>query len=177
MLSICGHGGLDEFDVFKVSRVILEAVTGSTDDDNNRDLEMVHLEWKTNLNEKMLQKSFVFRTRSKEVASSTMRSEEYCLQQLQGDDCWKLIAKYAFQDDDPQPNPDCREIGMKIVKKSFRIVSIGADFHGNNSCSFKSLETLHFSYMKGHLPEQVVPLKLGYKFMTVNNFRLPLPGL
>ena len=55
-------------------------------------------------------------TRSKEVAS-TMWSEEYSLQQLQEDDCWKLFAKHAFRDDDVQLNPECREIGMKIVKK------------------------------------------------------------
>ena len=55
-------------------------------------------------------------TRSKEVAS-TMRSEDQSLKQLQEDHCWKLFAKHAFRDDDTQPNQECREIGMKIVKK------------------------------------------------------------
>jgi len=131
----------DEFDVFKVSRAILEDVTGSTDD--SRDTEMVQ----RRLNEKItgkkfllilddvwnenqskweeVQKPLVFgvqgsrilvTTRSKNVAS-TMRSEQHSLQQLQEDDCLKLFAKYAFRDDDTQPNLECREIGTKIVKK------------------------------------------------------------
>ncbi|XP_068485216.1 putative disease resistance RPP13-like protein 1 [Phaseolus vulgaris] len=131
----------DEFDVFKVSKAILEDVTTSTDD--SRDTEMVH----RRLKEKLLGKKFLLilddvwnenqpkweevrkplllgaqgskilvTTRSKEVAS-TMWSEEYSLQQLQEDDCWKLFAKHAFRDDGTQPNQECREIGMKIVKK------------------------------------------------------------
>ncbi|ESW05685.1 hypothetical protein PHAVU_011G200900 [Phaseolus vulgaris] len=141
ILSIVGMGGVDEFDVFKVSKAILEDVTTSTDD--SRDTEMVH----RRLKEKLLGKKFLLilddvwnenqpkweevrkplllgaqgskilvTTRSKEVAS-TMWSEEYSLQQLQEDDCWKLFAKHAFRDDGTQPNQECREIGMKIVKK------------------------------------------------------------
>jgi len=131
----------DEFDVFKISRAILEAVTKSTDD--SRDLEMVH----RRLGEKLTGKKFLLvlddvwnenqtkweevqkplilgvqgsrilvTTRSKEVAS-TMRSKEHSLKQLQENDCWKLFAKHAFRDDDTQPNPECTKIGMKIVKK------------------------------------------------------------
>jgi len=55
-------------------------------------------------------------TRSKEVAS-TMLLEEHSLKQLQKDDCWKLFAKNAFWGNDTQENPECREIGMKIVRK------------------------------------------------------------
>jgi len=131
----------DEFDVFKVSRAILEAVTESTDD--SRDLEMVHKRLKEELTKKKfllvlddvwnenqhnweeVQKPLMFgvqgsrilvTTRSKEVAS-TMRSEVHSLEQLPKDDCWKLFSKCAFRDDDTQPNPECREIGMKIVKR------------------------------------------------------------
>ncbi|KAK8464409.1 hypothetical protein PHAVU_011G201000 [Phaseolus vulgaris] len=131
----------DEFDVFKISKAIIEAVTKSTDD--SKDLEMVH----TRLKDELMGKKFLLvlddvwnenqnkweevrkplvlgaqgskilvTTRSKEVAS-TMWSEEYSLQQLQEDDCWKLFAKHAFRDYDTQLNPECREIGMKIVKK------------------------------------------------------------
>jgi len=131
----------DEFNVFKVSRAILEAVTESTDD--SRDLEMVHKRLKEELTKKKfllvlddlwnenqhnweeVQKPLMFgvqgsrilvTTRSKEVAS-TMQSEVYSLKQLQEDDCWNLFSKCAFRDDDTQPNPECREIGMKIVKR------------------------------------------------------------
>jgi len=131
----------DEFDVFKISRAILEVVTKSTDD--SRELEMVHRRLKEELmgkkfllvlddvwNENQpkweeVRKPLVFgakgsrilvTTCSKEVAS-TMRSEDHSLKQLQEDDCWKLFAKYAFRDDDTQPDPECRKIGIKIVKK------------------------------------------------------------
>ncbi|KAG4383993.1 hypothetical protein GLYMA_13G193300v4 [Glycine max] len=131
----------DDFDAFRVSRTILEAITKSTDD--SRDLEMVHGRLKEKLTGKRfllvldnvwnknrlkweaVLKHLVFgaqgsriiaTTRSKEVAS-TMRSKEHLLEQLQEDHCWKLFAKHAFQDDNIQPNPDCKEIGTKIVKK------------------------------------------------------------
>jgi len=131
----------DEFDVFKVSRAILEAVTGSTDD--SRNLEMVQRRLKEKLTEKKfllvlddvwnenqskwedVQKSLVcgakgsrilVTTRSKKVAS-TMGSKDHSLKQLQEDDCRKLFAKHAFRDDDTEPNPEWREIGMKIVEK------------------------------------------------------------
>jgi len=131
----------DEFDVFKVSRSILEAITKFTDD--SRDTEMVHRRLKEKLtgkkfllvlddvwNENQLkweevQKALVFgvqgsrllvTTRSKEVAS-TMRSGIQSLKQLREDHCWKLFAKHAFQDDDTQLNLECREIDTKIVDK------------------------------------------------------------
>ena len=131
----------EEFDVFKVSRAILEHVTTTTDD--SRDTEMVHRRLKEKLTgEKFLivlddvwnenqskwgevQKALVFgaqgsrilvTTRNKEVAS-IMRSEEHSLEQLQEDHSWKLFAKHAFRDDDTQANPECMEIGTRIVKR------------------------------------------------------------
>ncbi|XP_047158840.1 putative disease resistance RPP13-like protein 1 [Vigna umbellata] len=131
----------DEFDVFKVSRAILEAVTKSTDD--SRDLEMVHRRLKEKLlgkkfllvlddvwNENQskweeVQKPLVFgaqgsrilvTTRNKEVAR-IMQSEEHSLEQLQYEHSWRLFAKHAFGNDDTKPNPKYNEIDVKIVKK------------------------------------------------------------
>ena len=151
----------DDFDAFRVTRTILEAITKSTDD--SRDLEMVHGRLKEKLtgkkfllvlddvwNENRLKweavlKHLVFgaqgsriiaTTRSKEVAS-TMRSEEHLLEQLQEDHCWKLFAKHAFQDDNIQPNPDCKEIGTKIVKKCkglpLALKTMGSLLHNKSS--------------------------------------------
>ncbi|WVZ02991.1 hypothetical protein V8G54_023797 [Vigna mungo] len=53
ILSIVGMGGVEEFDVFKVSRAIIEGVTKSTDD--SRDMEMVH----RRLKEKLMGKKFL----------------------------------------------------------------------------------------------------------------------
>jgi len=131
----------DEFDVFKVSRAILEHVTGSTD--KSRDTEMVHKSLKEKLTGKKyllvlddvwnenpskweeVQKALVFgaegsrilvTTRSREVAS-IMRSEEHSLKQLRDYHSCELFAEHAFRDVDIQANPDCWEIGRKIVKK------------------------------------------------------------
>nr|KYP31960.1 Putative disease resistance RPP13-like protein 1 [Cajanus cajan] len=132
----------DDFDVFKVTRTILEAITKSTDD--SRDLQMVH----ERLKEKLCGKKFLLvlddvwnekkdkweavhtplvdcgaqgsrilvTTRSNKVAS-IIRSKEHHLTQLQKDYCWQLFEKHAFQNANPPPSPDFKEIGMKIVEK------------------------------------------------------------
>ncbi|CAJ1978022.1 unnamed protein product [Sphenostylis stenocarpa] len=172
----------DEFDVFRVSKAILEAVTGSTDD--SRDLEMVHRRLKEKLMEKKfllvlddvwneyqfkwedVQKPLVFgaqgskvlvTTRSKTVAY-TMRSEEYPLEQLQEDDCWKLFAKHA------QPNPECKEIGMKMVKKCkglpLALKTMGSLLYNKSSVS--EWETVFQSEI-WELSEDIIPaLALSY---------------
>ncbi|XP_052733606.1 putative disease resistance protein RGA4 isoform X2 [Vigna angularis] len=151
-----------ESDVFKVSRKILEDVTRSPD--HSSDTDMVH----RRLKEKLTGKKFlvvlddvwnetlsnwkevrkplllgaqgsriVVTTRSKEVAS-TMFSEERFLKQLQEDDSWELFAKHAFRDD-TQPNPECREIGKKIVKKCkglpLALKAIGSLLYNKSSVS------------------------------------------
>ncbi|XP_022632837.1 putative disease resistance RPP13-like protein 1 [Vigna radiata var. radiata] len=131
----------DEFDVFKVSRAILEDVTGSRDD--SRDTEMVHKRLKEKFTKKKfllvlddvwnenqskweeVQKPLVFgaqgskilvTTRNKEVAT-IMQSEEHYLEQLEYKHSWRLFAKHAFRNDDTEPNPEYKDIDVKIVKK------------------------------------------------------------
>ncbi|XP_027908788.1 putative disease resistance RPP13-like protein 1 [Vigna unguiculata] len=131
----------DEFDVFKVSKTILEVVTMSIDD--SRDLEMVHRRLKKELSEKRFLlvlddvwnknkfkweelrepllsgaqgSKILVTTRNKDVAC-TMQSEELSLELLQEDDGWKLFAEHAFRDYDIQSYAEFREIGMKIVKQ------------------------------------------------------------
>ncbi|KRH13355.1 hypothetical protein GLYMA_15G233100v4 [Glycine max] len=131
----------EEFDVFNVSRAILDTITDSTDD--GRELEIVQ----RRLKEKLADKKFLLvlddvwnesrpkweavlnalvcgaqgsrilvTTRSEEVASA-MRSKEHKLEQLQEDYCWQLFAKHAFRDDNLPRDPGCPVIGRKIVKK------------------------------------------------------------
>ncbi|KAG4950200.1 hypothetical protein JHK86_043439 [Glycine max] len=131
----------EEFDVFNVSRAILDTITDSTD--HGRELEIVQRRLKENLadkkfllvlddiwNESRLKweavqnalvcgaqgSKILVTTRSEEVAS-TMRSKEHKLEQLQEDYCWQLFAKHAFRDDNLPRDPVCPEIGRKIVKK------------------------------------------------------------
>ena len=123
---------LDDFDVFKVTRTILEAITRSTDD--SRNLEMVQGRLRDILSGKrfllvfddvwnesqsrweQMQKALdsgalgsriLVTTRSKKVALS-MHSDEHHLKELQEDYCWQLFAKHVFQNN-TQPNTDCKD--------------------------------------------------------------------
>ncbi|BAT89205.1 hypothetical protein VIGAN_06009700 [Vigna angularis var. angularis] len=130
-----------EFDVLKVSRAILDTITGSTD--HSIQHEVIQKRLKEELmgkkfllvlddvwNERPskwedVQKPLVFggqgsrilvTTRSEKVAV-TMRSEKHLLQVLEKDYCWDLFAKHAFENGNPQPDSDFIEIGKKIVEK------------------------------------------------------------
>ncbi|KAG4950195.1 hypothetical protein AAZX31_15G217700 [Glycine max] len=153
----------EEFDVFNVSRAILDTITDSTD--HGRVLEIVQ----RRLKEKLADKKFLLvlddvwnvsrpkweavqnalvcgaqgskilvTTRSQKVAS-TMRSEQYHLQELQEDYCWKLSATHAFGGGNPQLNPECNEIGMKIVEKCrglpLALKSMGSLLHNKSFVS------------------------------------------
>ncbi|KAL2979443.1 hypothetical protein AAZX31_13G173400 [Glycine max] len=154
----------DEFDVFNVTRTILEAVTKSTDDSRNREMVQGRLrekltgkrfflvlddvwnrnqkEWKdlqTPLNYGASGSKIVVTTRDKKVASIVGSNKTHCLELLQDDHCWRLLAKHAFQDDSHQPNPDFKEIGTKIVEKCkglpLALTTIGSLLHQKSSIS------------------------------------------
>ncbi|KAL2581598.1 hypothetical protein AAZV13_15G194400 [Glycine max] len=151
----------EEFDVFNVSRAILDTITDSTD--HGRELEIVQRRLKEKLADKKfllvlddvwnesrpkweaVQNALVYgaqgskilvTTRSEEVAS-TMRSKEHKLEQLQEDYCWQLFAKHAFRDDNLPRDPGCTDIGMKIVKKCkglpLALKSMGSLLHNKPS--------------------------------------------
>ncbi|ESW05617.1 hypothetical protein PHAVU_011G195000 [Phaseolus vulgaris] len=132
----------DEFDVFKLTRAILEKIHKSTDD--SRNLEMVQGRLKESLtgrkfllvlddvwNEdrdqwKSLQtplkygvkgSKILVTTRSNKVASTFESNNIHQLKQLQEDYSWQVFAKHAVQDESSKLNSDLKEIGMKIVKK------------------------------------------------------------
>ncbi|ESW05601.1 hypothetical protein PHAVU_011G193500 [Phaseolus vulgaris] len=132
----------DEFDVFKLTRAILEAIHKSTDD--SRNLEMVQGRLKESLtgrkfllvlddvwNEhrdqwKSLQtplkygakgSKILITTRINKVASTMESNTIHKLKQLEKDHSWQVFAKHAFQDDNSKSNSVLEEIGMKIVEK------------------------------------------------------------
>ncbi|CAK8561099.1 unnamed protein product [Lathyrus sativus] len=132
----------EEFDVFKVTRAILEGITGSMDD--SRDLNMVQERLKEKLTAKRfllvlddlwnerrdqweaLQIPFNFgaqgskilvTTRSLKVASTTRSSRIHQLEQLKKEHCWKLFSKHAFLDDNPLIDSDFKEIAKEIIEK------------------------------------------------------------
>jgi len=132
----------DEFDVFKLTRAILEAIHKSTDD--SRNLEIVQGRLKEELNGmkfllvlddvwnedrdqwKLLQtplkygakgSKILVTTRNNKVASTLESNNIHQLKQLQEDYSWQVFAKHAVQDDNSKLNYELKEIGMKIVEK------------------------------------------------------------
>ncbi|RDX62985.1 putative disease resistance RPP13-like protein 1, partial [Mucuna pruriens] len=132
----------DDFDVLRLTRTILEAITKSKDD--SRDLEMVHgrlkvkltgkrfflvlddvwnerrEEWEaiqTPLNYGAPGSRVLVTTRSEKVASTVGSNKVHYLKHLHKDHCWQVFAKHAFQDDHPHLNAELKEIGTKIVEK------------------------------------------------------------
>ncbi|KAK8464384.1 hypothetical protein PHAVU_011G196066 [Phaseolus vulgaris] len=132
----------DEFDVFKLTRAILEAIYKSTDD--SRNLEMVQGRLKESLtgrkfllvlddvwNEdrdqwKSLQtplkygakgSKILVTTRSNKVASTLESNNIHQLKQLQENHSWQVFAKHAVQGDTSKLNYELKEIGMKIAGK------------------------------------------------------------
>ncbi|XP_027909655.1 putative disease resistance RPP13-like protein 1 [Vigna unguiculata] len=132
----------DEFDVLMVTKAIVGVLTKSKDD--SVDLEMVQGrlkekltgrkflvvlddvwnedrdQWKalqTPLNYGAKGSKILVTTRSNKVASIVQSNKVHELKQLGGDHSWKVFAKHAFQDDNPQINAEVKEIGTKIVEK------------------------------------------------------------
>jgi len=132
----------DEFDVFKTTRAILEAIHKSTDD--SRNLEMVQ----GLLKEKLMGKKFLLvlddvwnehrdqwkslktplkygakgstiliTTRINKVASTVGSNKIHQLKQLQEYHSWQVFAKHAFQGDNSKSISELKETGMKIVEK------------------------------------------------------------
>ena len=132
----------DEFDVFKLTKAILEGIHQSTDD--SRNLEMVQGRLKESLtgrkfllvlddvwNEdrdqrKSLQTSLKYgakgskilvTTRNNEVVSTLESNNIHQLEKLQENYSWQVFAKHAIQDDNSKLNSELKEIGMKILEK------------------------------------------------------------
>ncbi|KAJ7982362.1 Disease resistance protein [Quillaja saponaria] len=133
----------EEFDVRRVTRTILKAITSSNNDDTE-DLNILQLKLKEILMEKkfllvlddvwnenrsnweVLQIPFNYGTSGSKILVTTrnlkvgsiMRSVQiHHLKQLSEEDCWKLFAAHAFGKGDCNANPSLEPIGRKIVAK------------------------------------------------------------
>jgi hypothetical protein len=131
----------EEFDVFKVAKTILEAVTSSIS--NTKDLNQLQLRLKECLTGKKfllvlddvwnetydhwetLCKPFkygaqgskvIVTTRSDRVVS-VARAMSHRLMELPKEDCWSLFAKHAFHDGNSNAHGELEVIGRKIIKK------------------------------------------------------------
>ncbi|XP_020238466.1 putative disease resistance RPP13-like protein 1 [Cajanus cajan] len=154
----------DEFDVFKVTKTILEAIIGSTDDSSNLEMVQGRLkekltrmrfllvlddvwnenrdQWKalrTPLNCGAQGSRVLITTRHNKVASIVQSHKVHHLKQLQEDHSWQVFARHAFQDYDSQLNDELKEIGIKIVQKCkglpLALETVGCLLHTKSSIS------------------------------------------
>jgi hypothetical protein len=132
----------DEFDVFRVTKTVLEAVTLSTCDLKDLNLLQVTLQeqlmgkkfllvlddvWNENYADwELLSSPFksntigstiIVTTRSDSVASIMRTVPIDRLKPLLEEDCWSLFANHAFHDYNSDARPKLEVIGRQIVKK------------------------------------------------------------
>ncbi|GLT60931.1 hypothetical protein SLA2020_336710 [Shorea laevis] len=132
----------DEFDVFRVTKTVLEAVTSSSCDMKDLNLLQVTLYeklmgkkfllvlddvWNENyVHWEMLSNPFksgvlgsmiIVTTRNDGVASIMRTVPTHRLKTLLEEDCWSLFAKHAFHDYNSDAHPELEIIGRQIVKK------------------------------------------------------------
>ncbi|KAG6679186.1 hypothetical protein I3842_14G117900 [Carya illinoinensis] len=132
----------EEFEMFKVMKTILEAVTSSTTD--IQDLNRLQLQ----VNERLMKKKFllvlddvwnrnyadweilsnafksgakgsriIVTTRDLGVASVMRAFATHHLKKLQEEDCWQLFARHAFHDANSNMNSKFEALGRQIVEK------------------------------------------------------------
>ena len=133
----------EEFDLVRITKTILKAITSETStDDNDLNLLQCKLEdslsrkkfllvlddvWNENYNDlESLQLPFsaglqgskiIVTTRSGEVARVMRSIRIHHVGRLSPEDCWSLFAKHAFENGDSSPHPKLEEIGKEIVKR------------------------------------------------------------
>ncbi|PSS24321.1 Disease resistance RPP13-like protein [Actinidia chinensis var. chinensis] len=130
----------EEFDVIRVTKTILEAVTSSNYD--TKDLNLLQVKLKENLRGKkflivlddvwneslgnwdILKAPFtvgacgsriIATTRNHRVASIMQTVPVYHLQKVSDEDCWSLFAKIAFYNGNSRAYPELEKIGREIV--------------------------------------------------------------
>ncbi|XP_059442491.1 putative disease resistance RPP13-like protein 1 [Corylus avellana] len=131
----------EEFDVFKITKTILEAVTSSTCD--IKDLNQLQLRLRECLTGKKFllvlddvwnetyvqwealckpfkngaQGSKVLVTTRNNSVVSVARALSYHLMELPEEDCWSLFAKHAFHDGNSNAHGELEVIGRKVIEK------------------------------------------------------------
>ncbi|KAK4592064.1 hypothetical protein RGQ29_016521 [Quercus rubra] len=120
---------MEKFDVLRITKTILEAVTSSSGDTDDLDLLQVRL------NKSLVGRKFLFEvlrtpfksgaygskliltTCNESVASIAGTVPAYHLKHLTDEDCWLLFAKHAFGNRESKEHPELELIGKKIVNK------------------------------------------------------------
>ncbi|KAL6327604.1 hypothetical protein AAG906_021895 [Vitis piasezkii] len=111
----------DEFDVVKITKAILGAISQQSNDSN--DFNKLQVELSQSLAGKRFCLSWMIKvivtTRNTHVALMMEPSVTYhhSLKPLSYDDCWSIFVQHAFENRDIQEHPNLKSIGKKIVEK------------------------------------------------------------
>ncbi|KAG7947485.1 hypothetical protein I3843_14G097400 [Carya illinoinensis] len=113
----------EEFDMFKVTKTILEAerlmgkkfllVLDDVWNKNYTDWEILSKPFKSGVQGSRI----IITTRDVDVASAMRAFTTHHLKKLQEEDCWSLFARHAFHDANSYMHSDFEELGRKIVEK------------------------------------------------------------
>ncbi|KAL4600857.1 hypothetical protein ACB092_11G230100 [Castanea dentata] len=104
-----------EFDVLRITKTILEAVTASSGDTD--DLDLLQEVLRTPFKSGAYGSKLILTTRNESVASIARTVPTYHLKHLTDEDCWLLFAKHAFANRESNEHPELELIGKKIVNK------------------------------------------------------------
>ncbi|CAN6566971.1 unnamed protein product [Malus baccata var. baccata] len=112
----------------------------------------------------------VVTTRNKSVASIVHTVPIYSLEQLSHEDCWLLLAKHAFRNENPSAHPDLEEIGKQIARKCNGLPLAAKALGGLLGCNVGYKEWSHILnnnlWEILHTDKSVLPsLRLSYHYL------------
>ncbi|KAL4355078.1 hypothetical protein GQ457_06G003270 [Hibiscus cannabinus] len=183
----------EEFDAFKLTKTLLQQITGSCDD--RLSLNQLQLQ----LKEKHSGKKFLFvlddvwnedyavwddlrtlfscgaqnskiivTTRNQVVADIMRTIPTYCLETLSYDDCWKLFERHAFDNTTPSNHPELLAIGEEIVKKCGGLPLAAKALAGLLRCKLDAVEwnrILHSNFWEIKNDSCIPALRLSYYYL------------
>ncbi|XP_050104219.1 putative disease resistance RPP13-like protein 1 isoform X2 [Malus sylvestris] len=150
----------EDFDAVRVTKTLLQSITSKHCDTSDMGLLQVDLReqvrgkrflfvlddlWNDSYNDwSVLQAPFTYgargskvivTTRNEGVASIVRTVPIHSLKQLSHDDCWLLLAKHAFRNENTSAHPDLEEIGKKIARKCNGLPLAAKTLGGLLSCN------------------------------------------
>ncbi|CAN6697165.1 unnamed protein product [Malus baccata var. baccata] len=150
----------EDFDAVRVTKTLLQSIASKPSDKSDMSLLQVALReqlmgkrflfvlddlWNDNYNDwSVLQAPFTYgargskvivTTRNEGVASIVRTVPIHSLKQLSHDDCWLLLAKHAFRNENTSAHPDLEEIGKKIARKCNGLPLAAKTLGGLLSCN------------------------------------------
>nr|XP_028960984.1 putative disease resistance RPP13-like protein 1 [Malus domestica] len=110
-------------------------------------------------------------TRNESVASQVHTVPIHFLKHLSNEDCWLLLAKHAFRNENPSVHPDLEEIGKQIARKCNGLPLAAKALGGLLGCNVDYEEWSHILnsnlweilHNKGVLPS----LRLSYHYLPI----------